>query len=392
MHDGEAGLAAVPGVDERRDAAAVVLLAAARRTPGCGVERGRRRRGSVSQPGRAVERRHLAGRPRTEIQRGCERRAVEVVATGVEPTGAIGPGGRRSHLELERRRRPASRRPSPPARGTSPGRARGSRASCPAAAAPSSTIHHEPSGASTRSAWPVFWIGRSVLRWLRIGLAGYPSHGPIGRRAPGDRHARGPRSVPPSAISRYQSVAARRGAAPPGTAARCPTTRARGRRAPRRCGRRSGTAMPSTPARSGPSRCRRRPRRGRGRCRRRRRRPGPTTDRPGPSAVTKKLRSRRRACTTVVIIQNRPSWWRIVGAKTPADDEPVRRAAGRAATAGRGRCRSGSSRRGRRAEDRHAREVLEGRRDQVVVVADAADARVGVEARDDGLRKPTEAT
>ena len=39
----------------------------------------------------------------------------------------------------------------------------------------------------------------------------------------------------------------------------------------------------------------------------------------GSSAVTKKLREAPGRARTVVIIQKRPSWWRIVGANTPAD-------------------------------------------------------------------------
>ena len=41
----------------------------------------------------------------------------------------------------------------------------------------------------------------------------------------------------------------------------------------------------------------------------------------GSSAVTKKLWA-PASVTFVVIIQNRPSWWRSVGAKTPSDDHP----------------------------------------------------------------------
>ncbi len=68
---------------------------------------------------------------------------------------------------------------------------------------PSRTSHEDPSGDSTRSAWPVFWIGRSVLRWLRIGLAGQPSHGPVGE-GPRAMETAWPVWVPPSAMSRYQ--------------------------------------------------------------------------------------------------------------------------------------------------------------------------------------------
>ena len=68
---------------------------------------------------------------------------------------------------------------------------------------PSSTIHQEPSGPWTRSAWPVFWMGWSVPRWVRIGLAGHGSNGPSGVR-PRAIETPWPRSVPPSAMSRYQ--------------------------------------------------------------------------------------------------------------------------------------------------------------------------------------------
>ena len=64
-----------------------------------------------------------------------------------------------------------------------------------------------------------------------------------------------------------------------------------------------------------------------------------------------------------------------------ARDPQRRRAA--AATAGRARGRSASSGRDPAAEDRHAREVREARVDEVVVVADANDARIGIEARED---------
>ena len=48
----------------------------------------------------------------------------------------------------------------------------------PSGRMPSSTSAEPPSGVSTRSAWPVFWIGREVLRALSTGLAGQPSNGP----------------------------------------------------------------------------------------------------------------------------------------------------------------------------------------------------------------------
>ncbi len=68
---------------------------------------------------------------------------------------------------------------------------------------PSSTIDVPPSGVSTRSPWPVFWMGREVLRALRNGFASNPSNGPCGDD---DRAMLTPcpRSVPPSAIMRYQ--------------------------------------------------------------------------------------------------------------------------------------------------------------------------------------------
>ncbi len=68
---------------------------------------------------------------------------------------------------------------------------------------PSSTIHHCPSGACTRSACPVFCTGSSVLRCDRIGLAGHGSNGPSGA-GPRAIETPWPRSVPPSAIIRYQ--------------------------------------------------------------------------------------------------------------------------------------------------------------------------------------------
>ncbi len=70
---------------------------------------------------------------------------------------------------------------------------------------PRKTIHHDPSTCWTRSACPVLWIGLDRLRWLRIGLAGQPSHGPVGDGASGDRHCVtafgatfGDQQVPPS--------------------------------------------------------------------------------------------------------------------------------------------------------------------------------------------------
>jgi hypothetical protein len=68
---------------------------------------------------------------------------------------------------------------------------------------PRRTIHQDPSVASTMSAWPVFWIGRSVLRLLRMGLDGALSQGPTGEGARATE-TQCPLSVPPSAIIRYQ--------------------------------------------------------------------------------------------------------------------------------------------------------------------------------------------
>ena len=68
---------------------------------------------------------------------------------------------------------------------------------------PRSTMAQPPSGVSTRSPWPVFWMGRSVLRALRMGLAGLLSNGPAGE-VPRAMLTLWPRSVPPSAIMRYQ--------------------------------------------------------------------------------------------------------------------------------------------------------------------------------------------
>ena len=47
------------------------------------------------------------------------------------------------------------------------------------------------------------WMGRDVLRALSTGLAGCPSNGPSGE-GPRATLMPCPRSVPPSAISRYQ--------------------------------------------------------------------------------------------------------------------------------------------------------------------------------------------
>src|SRR5690606_12978007 len=67
---------------------------------------------------------------------------------------------------------------------------------------PSSTIHRRPSGAGTRSAWPVFWTGRGLPLWVSRGLPGAPSQGPRGERLRAT-DTLWPRSVPPSAMSRY---------------------------------------------------------------------------------------------------------------------------------------------------------------------------------------------
>ena len=210
----------------------VVLLAAADEDRGLVVERGV---GAVQREPAGRSRRATPGRvgwPAHRDPARVQRVRVEVVAAAdgrrvrAVPAGAGRPPARRA-------RRPASRRPTRPGRGRSRGRARGTRACMPAGRVPSSTIHQEPSGASTRSAWPVFWIGRSVLRWLRIGLAGQPSHGPVGRRAAGDRDgvaalgaALGDQQVPvPS-----RSIQVRRlRVLQPGARTRS----ARGRRAPR---------------------------------------------------------------------------------------------------------------------------------------------------------------
>ena len=73
----------------------------------------------------------------------------------------------------------------------------------PSGRIPSRTSAVPPSGVATRSACPVFWIGRDVLRALSTGLAGCPSNGPSAR-GPRATLTPCPRSVPPSAISRYQ--------------------------------------------------------------------------------------------------------------------------------------------------------------------------------------------
>ena len=73
----------------------------------------------------------------------------------------------------------------------------------PSGRMPSMTSAEPPSGVSTRSAWPVFWIGRDVLRALSTGLAGCALERALDRR-PRATLTPWPRSVPPSAIIRYQ--------------------------------------------------------------------------------------------------------------------------------------------------------------------------------------------
>ena len=62
---------------------------------------------------------------------------------------------------------------------------------------------HSPAAVWTRSAWPVFCTGSGSDRWVRIGFAGQASYGPSGRSARAIVTV-WPRSVPPSASSRYQ--------------------------------------------------------------------------------------------------------------------------------------------------------------------------------------------
>ena len=68
---------------------------------------------------------------------------------------------------------------------------------------PSSTQSQSPSGPMTRSPWPVFWIGRVVERAETSGFCGAVSNGPSGE-SPRAIEMPWPRSVPPSAIIRYQ--------------------------------------------------------------------------------------------------------------------------------------------------------------------------------------------
>ena len=160
-----------------------------------------------------------------------------------------------------------------------------------------------------------------------------------------------------------------------------PDQGARARPAPRRSGRRSGSGD-GAHARSGPSRCRRRPTRGRGRCPAALRAPGPTTARPGRRRSRRSCQAALALAMTVVIIQRRPSWWRMVGANTPADVEPS--VVDRSSCDGRSSVADlGPGHEVRRAEDRDAGEVREPRRRQEVAVADTAHARVGVEPGDD---------
>lgn len=67
---------------------------------------------------------------------------------------------------------------------------------------PSITQAQDPSDSSTRSPCPVFWTWRSVPRAVTAGLCVAPSNGPSADAARAIEIAC-PRSVPPSAISRY---------------------------------------------------------------------------------------------------------------------------------------------------------------------------------------------
>ena len=73
----------------------------------------------------------------------------------------------------------------------------------PTGRTPSSTAAVPPSGVSTRSAWPRFCTGKPVLLADSTGLAGSPVNGPRGE-GPRATLTAWPRSVPPSATSRYQ--------------------------------------------------------------------------------------------------------------------------------------------------------------------------------------------
>ena len=185
--------------------------------------------------------------------------------------------------------------------------------------------HHPPGtvGASTRSAWPVFWIGLVGAAVAEDRVGGTPPTAGR-RRAAGDRDrvaalgaAFGDEQVP--GPSRRKGAAprvlqARAGPRRLGSvehrAGRVVDARTRAIRLPR------GVVDPAVavvvPCEVGVD-------------------PGDVDGAPGrdhgpagSSAVTKKL-SRLPACSTfVVIIQNRPSWWRSVGAKTP-QRRPARR-------------------------------------------------------------------
>ena len=188
--------AAVGGVDQRPHPAGQVLLAAADEG-GIGVVE-RPAAGVQDEPaGLLGQRPALGGRvthrdpPRTERSESKSSRLGAAVA-------------RRGGAAMRHARRPpASRRPSSPAPGRSPGPARASRGCRRRGRTPSSTIHHEPSGAWTRSAWPVFWIGvvGAAVGEDRVGRAGLERPRGDGPRA---IETAWPRSVPPSAISRYQ--------------------------------------------------------------------------------------------------------------------------------------------------------------------------------------------
>ena len=86
----------------------------------------------------------------------------------------------------------------------------------------------------------------------------------------------------------------------------------------------------------------------------------------------------------VVTRKNRPSWWRSVGAQMPP--ELGRTRAGPAGRTFQGVAGLLPVAQVARAENRHAREVLEAGAREVVVLARPADARVGVEAGDDRVR------
>ena len=68
---------------------------------------------------------------------------------------------------------------------------------------PSMTQSHSPSGPTTRSPWPVFCTGRMVERAETSGFCGAVSNGPSGESLRAMLMP-WPRSVPPSAIIRYQ--------------------------------------------------------------------------------------------------------------------------------------------------------------------------------------------